>query len=201
VLLRADKDFVDMERRVLRTLKGSEFYAVYHFRAVPAFVGYASRDALSKLAANPDVAGVCLDEQPLPQLEHPTSEEFKAARPNEALSEEPGIREGKVEPAVYRAIERNERVNVIITLFRDSSPEETGYPMWPGEQERRASIQLQNRVLDGVNADDFWLHTRIISSPMIFGQITREGVKKLCTNPNVNRIELSRKVHAIQTHG
>src|SRR5262249_20978443 len=46
VILRPNKDNAEIERRVLRTLKGSEFYTVNLFNAVPAFVGYASRDGL-----------------------------------------------------------------------------------------------------------------------------------------------------------
>src|ERR1043166_590830 len=38
VLLRPDKDISDLERQVLRALKGSEFYTVYLFRTAPAFV-------------------------------------------------------------------------------------------------------------------------------------------------------------------
>ena len=96
----------ETQHRVLRSLTAAEFRVRQLFERAPGFVGYASKEALDKLATNLHVAGVCPDDQPLPEKPKTIyKNDLPPAEPGEA-ADEPGVAEGRVDPDVYREIGR-----------------------------------------------------------------------------------------------
>ena len=144
------------------------------------------------LATHPDVTGVCLDENPLPEKGPRTiyKDDLAPAGPGEAANE-PGAAEGKVDPDVYRAFGLSDRVDVTVSLRTDSLPQLTDVPseMWARSRLRRqAENELRDRVLSTVSADEFWVWTPL--GPGMSGFINNHGLKKLCEHPDVLRINL-----------
>ena len=182
----------DAQRRVLRSLTAAEFRVAQLFEWSPGLVGYATREALDELAAHPEVAGVCLDEQPLPEKGPKTiyKNDLPPAKPGEA-ADEPGVAEGKVDPDVYRAFALSDRVDLTVSLRRDTLPDLTDVPseMWARNRLRRqAEKQLWDKVLSTVNADQFWTWTLLGSG--VSGFASKEGVEKLQQHPDVVRVYL-----------
>lgn len=179
------------QRRVLASLKASEFRLRQLFEGAAGFVGHASKEALDKLAKNPDVTGVCVDDLPLPQSPVKIIHRDDLPPPKPGQPAGPGAREDRVEPDVYRAFDLTERPYVMIALRADSLPELTDKPseMWDrNEAHRRAAKQLRDRVLATVSADDFWLHGTTTST--VAGFISREGLQKVWQHPEIARITL-----------
>lgn len=187
----------DAQQRVLASLTAAEFHVVQAFDGIAGLVGYASRDALQKLGSNPDVRGVCIDDKPVPvggPTRHITKDNLPPAEVGEA-DNEPGVREGRVDPDVYRALALTDRVNVQISLHADSLPEliaEGPEMSARNEQRNDAERALAKRVLDAITADDLWLSSRLGTA--MSGGLTREGVQKLLQNPAVQRIYLPGRI-------
>ena len=179
----------DAQRRVLASLKASEFHAPFLSEKSAGLTGYITKEGLDKLAKNPDVAGVCLDDKPLPEKAKTIyKDDLPPAKPGEA-AKEPGVSEGKVDPDVYRAFALSDRVDVSIALRDESLPELTdrGPEMRARLELRNQAVkQLQDHVLSTVSADDFWLWVRL--SPGLSGFINKEGLQKLWNHPDVQRI-------------
>ncbi len=193
VQLKPDPRISDVQRRVLASLKASEFYAHYLFGEAPGFIGFATKEALDKLAKNPDVVGVCLEDKPWP--EGPTKTVFRhelpPPKPGDASSERPGVKEQKVQPEVYRAFDLTDRVNVWISLRPDSLPKPEELPSDLRAQNamiEQANKQLQDRVLTALSADDFCVMSRYTSG--MSGFITQEGLQKLWRHPEVVRVRI-----------
>jgi len=182
----------DVQRRVLASLKASEFRLRQLFEGVAGFVGYARKEALDKLAKNHDVTGVCVDDGPLPEapVKIIHRDDLPAPKPGQPAG--PGAREDRVEPDVYRAFELTDRPYVMIALRRaDSLPQLNDKPseMFARNELRdKAQKELRDRVLSTVNADDFWLRSSHSSS--MAGFTTREGLQTLSKHPEVLRINL-----------
>jgi hypothetical protein len=180
----------DARKRVLGSLKASEFRVRQLLDQAAGFVGYATREGLDKLAKHPDVIGVCVDNKPLPdapvRIIH--RDDLPPAQAGEAAG--PGAREDKVEPDVYRMFALTDRPYVMVNLRADSLPQLTDEPseMLARERARReVEKTLQDRILCTISADDFYLQARAGSA--ISGFITPEGLEKLQQHPDVLRIK------------
>lgn len=191
IQLKPDSRIQDAQHRVLASLKASEFHPLYLFEASAGLTGYATKEALDRLAKSPDVTGVCLDDKALPGPgKIVVKDALPPAKPGEAANE-PGVPEKKVDPDVYRALALTDRVDVLISLREDSLPKLTDVPSQMHAQNqlrKQAEKQLQDRVLSLVSADEFWLSNRL--GPGISGRITKEGIDKLWKDPDVRRIYL-----------
>lgn len=87
----------DAQRRVLASLKASEFHAKYLFEGPAGMVGYITKEGVDKLARNPDVTGVCLDDKPIPNAGPKiiAKDSLPPPKPGDTSSEQPGVKEGK----------------------------------------------------------------------------------------------------------
>ncbi|HUU86029.1 MAG TPA: hypothetical protein VM243_21235 [Phycisphaerae bacterium] len=182
------------QRRVLQSLTAAEFRVAQLFERSPGFVGYATKEALDKLATHPDVDGVSLDEQGLPKRAKVISnEDLPPAKPGEA-PDELGVAEGKVDPDVYRAFALTDHVYVSLDLRGgDSLPPLTDVPseMWArGRVREEAARALQDRFLAGFNADEFWPWTVPLGELFISGFVNKEGLEKLREHRDVLGIRL-----------
>jgi len=195
IQLKPDGKNKEVQRRVLASLKASEFHARYLFDGAPGIIGFATKEALDKLAKNPDVTGVCLDDNQLPD---PLAgvifrDHLPPPKPGDTSSQQPGVRENKVEADVYRVFEQADRADVDVSLRTDSLPELTDNPsemLARNELRDQAEKQLQDRVLSTLTADDFMLRARFGSG--IGGFVTRNGIQQLWKHPDVLRIRLQR---------
>jgi len=138
---------IDAQRRVLATLKASEFHDPYLFEKAAGFTGYATKEALDKIAKNPDVVGLCLDDKPFAEpLKTIYKNDLPPAEPGDASATKPGVAEGIVDADVYRALDRSTHVKAGVSLRgEDSLPELTDVPakMWEaGELRQQAAKQL-----------------------------------------------------------
>ncbi len=179
----------EAQRRVLASLKASEFHVAYLFEKSAGLTGYVTKEGLDKLAKNPDVTGVCLDDKPLPGPGKIMAKDFlPPAKPEEAANE-PGVPEKKVDPDVYRAFALNDRVDVAVSLRQEftSRPEDLPSDLVArNELREQAGKRVQDRVLSAVTADEFWLSSRRDSG--MSGSVTKEGLHKLWKHPDVQRI-------------
>lgn len=182
----------EARHRVLANLNASDFQAPFPFEQVPGLTGYVTKKGLDKLAKNPDVTGVCLDDKPLVTRGATiVKQSFRNVELEEAIATRPGVAEGKVDPDVYRAFRIRGRVNVLVHLRMGSLPELKGTPaemrnQW--QKRLKAERQLQDEVLATVNAHDFWLWSRIGRD--VSADVTQEGLYKLIQHPHVVRVYL-----------
>lgn len=183
----------DAQRRVLGSLTAAEFHVRQLFEQSPGFVGNVSKEGLDKLANHPDVVGVCLDDQPLPEaLPRADKSQFADPKPGE-FADEPGLKARRVEAKVYQALKQSDRVYVGVSLESKGEPLPTLTDVpserhQRGREHRAAERSLRDRVLSTLNADDFWLQTPLGSG--FYGYINREGLEKLWKHPEVTAIGL-----------
>lgn len=159
----------DAQRRVLTTLKASEFHVRQVFTKVNGFVGYASVAALDRLAQNPDVIGVCLDDKPLPSLPP------ILLRPRYNLD---------------AAFKIADHVRVTVVLRSNSIPQ--AYDLPSSLQRHQKIADLQDRVLSTVTADDAWVWGRERWSTMMPLSVTKEALAALQKNPDVLSADMLR---------
>ena len=184
-----------VQKRVLNSLMADEFHLMQELRESPGMIGYATREAIAKLTANPDVVGVCLDDRPVSEpLPILTKDKLPPRSPGE-YANEPGVVGGKAGADVYQALDLYGRVSVLVLLEPEGDPlpklthvrSET-QSRW--EAREIAVRELQDRVLSTLTADDFRLSTRLGGSPGFGGFVNREGVRKLLANPEVKGMEI-----------
>ena len=187
----------EVQRRVLGSLTAAEFHVRQLFEASPGLVGQVSEEGLAKLAKHPDVFGVCLDDQPLPERPPVAiGNRLPDAEPGK-YDDAPAVKAKKVDAKVYQALEASERDRVYVLVVLDPK----GEPLprlthVPGEMHQRgverdaAVLMLQNRALSVLTADDFWLWTRLGGSPGFAGYINRQGLEKLGKHPEVTAVGL-----------
>lgn len=193
-----------LQRRVLRSLTALEFHRPFLFQKAAALTGYVTKEGLDKLAKNPEVLGVCLDEAPLP--DEPMKrvyDDLAPARRGDPASTRPGVAEMKVDPDIYRALDLADRVDVDVALRGDSLPKLTDDPLkgWAQMQLRKKAVkELQDRVLSTLSADEFWNSEGVSLTAGLSGFITREGFEKLRKHPDLVRINLNRRIHLQQGH-
>ncbi len=160
----------DAQRRVLASLRASEFHARQVFDKASGFVGYASAPALDKLAKNPDVIGVCLDNKPLPDSP-PIF--FKPDDENSAFK-------------------KASHINISISLTTDAIPRANDLPSgFVREQKIR---EIQDRVLTIVNADEVRVWGKIPWSTLVSAFATRDGLDKLRRSPDIIRVETTSRL-------
>lgn len=194
VQVRPDPNIRDVQRRVLASLKASEFHVRQLFDGAAGFVGYATKEGVDKLAKNADVVGVCLDDQPLPKKGKTIyKDDLPPPKPGDTASTQPGVKERKVDPDVYGAFALTDRVDVMVSLRGDSLPKLSDLPSNLRARhalQEQAAKQLQDRVLSTIAADEFWVWTRFRLTSGMTGFITKEGLEKLWKHPDVQRIYL-----------
>ncbi|MCK4659264.1 MAG: hypothetical protein KAV82_07045 [Phycisphaerae bacterium] len=188
----------ETQHRVLRSLTAAEFRVQQLFEKAPGFVGYASKEALDKLATNSHVAGVCPDDQPLPQKPKTIYQnDLPPAKPGEA-ADEPGVAEGRVDADVYRALSLTDRVQVTVSLGDHLLPRRTDVPadVWARDRLRsEAARQARDRFLAGFNADEFRARSVFVDRPVIRALVNREGVEKLGQHSDVRGVQLEQVVY------
>jgi hypothetical protein len=188
----------DVQRRVLRSLTAAELHRPFLFQKAPALTAYVTMEALDKLAKNPDVLGVCLDEAPLPyERERTAYDDLPPAEPGDSASTQPGVAEMRVDPDVYRALDLTDRVEVMIAFRGDSLPKVTAAPsrIWVRARVRdQVAEGLQDRILSTLNADEFWDLARIPGAAELVGSINRAGLDKIRNHPDLVRIALNRRI-------
>jgi len=189
----------EKQRRVLRSLTAAEFRVRQLFERSPGLVGHASREGLDKLAAHPDVAGICPDDEPLPEkLKTIYKNDLSPGVPGEGV-DEPGVAEGKVDPDVYRALTLTDRVEVTISPGNHLLPPRTDVSadVWAGDRLRKEAVrQARDRFLAGFSAEELWTWSVCPGDLSIWSFVNREGVEKLAEHPDVERIRLLELVFA-----
>lgn len=188
----------EAQHRVLRSLTAAEFRVVQLFERCPGLVGYATKEGLDKLAAHPDVAGVSLDDRPLPETPKTIYQnDLGPAKPGEA-ADEPGVAEGRVDADVYRALGLTDRVLVTVVLGDHLLPPRTDEPAdgWARDRLRtEAARQARDRFLAGFNADELRTWSVDVDRPVFCAFVNREGVDKLGQHPDARRIHLEQLVY------
>ena len=194
----------EAQRTILGNLTAAEFAVQQIFERSPGFVGYATKEALDKLATHPDVAGVCLDDHPLPEM-GPSPicrDDLPPADPGEA-ADGLGVAERKVDPDVYRAFALTDRVYVSVYLRGKTSlprPTDVLSEMWTRDRLREdAAKELQDRFLATVSAEEFWVWSRGRGGLGISGYVNQEGLAKLEQHPDVVRVGLRLRAHLAGT--
>ncbi len=206
------KALLEVQRRVLGSLTAAEFHVRQLFERSAGLVGNVSQEGLDKLANHPDVVGVCLDDQPLPECPPVVyGNRLPDAEPGKH-DHAPGVKDKQVGGKLYEAFKASEqgrvlaggllvepqmvtlgasergRVFVLVALESEEEP----LPQLthvPGEMHQRglardaAVRKLQERVLSTLSADEFWLWTRLGSG--FAGYLNRQGLEKLCKHPEV----------------
>lgn len=170
------------QRKVLGSLTAAEFRRPCLLASSPGILGYVSRSGLDKLAANPAVAGVCLDDQPIAGRFRPNIDR-NALPPECEEAESPGVKEGKVDADVYRALLVTDRVRVTIELSQSAKP-----PQGDASDPAAAIQARQDSVASAVSADAFWFDST--KDTALLGYVTKEGVQKLWSHPDVARIAI-----------
>jgi hypothetical protein len=181
-------------KKVLSGLKASEFHAWHLFPSDAGFIGFASKEALDKMAKNPDVAGVGLDDKPVSAgpVKIILTDELPPPKDHDTSDEQPGVKDGKVRPEVYRAFDVVDRVFVWVLLRGDGLPavDET---LETNERLTQAEKRLRDRVLETMTADDFCLRAGEGLGASFLGFITRDGLQKLLKHPDVFQVRLNAK--------
>ena len=189
----------ETRHRVLRSLTAAEFRVRQLFERSPGLVGHASREGLDKLAAHPDVAGVCTDDQPLPEIAKTIyKNDLPPAKPGEA-ADEPGVAEGRVATDVYRALSLTDRVEVTVSLRDDLLPPRTDVSadVWARDRLRKEVVRrARDRFLASFNADELRAWSVSPGHLSMCAFVNREGVEKLGQHPDVRRIQLQRLLFA-----
>ena len=194
----------DAQRRVLASVRAKDFHAPYVFKdAGPGFLGYANSAALTELAENPDVTGICLDDQSVPggPARIVVKESLPATAPGEESTDQPGVKEGKVDPDVYRALAKSERVHVTVALQTESLPKRDELPSGlhaRHQLQEQAERELQDRVLSALSADELWVTSRVGAA--VFGDINEQGLRKLAQHEDVRRVRLPALGHLPERH-
>jgi hypothetical protein len=176
------------QRRVLSQLTAAEFYTEYTFQTLPGILGYATRAAVEKLKANPEVVAVCLDDKPLVRSARITTEDLPPSAPGEAPTRAPG---SKVHPDVYRAIALKERAFVIIRL-KDSLQDQAH------QEQRGTARKLEQEILSALTADQFWVVSRSamdsVSASLLGGLVDSAGVRAIEAHPLLELMVLDQRM-------
>ncbi len=188
-----------VQRRVLDGLTATEFHVTQKLTEIPGLLGFANQAGLAKLAQNPDVIGVCLDDKPMPDgLAVIYKNQFPDVKPKDVLIP-PGASNMKAEWQVRAALKQSDRVLVLVNLRSAGEPlpalthiRSKSLEQW--EARERAVRDLQDRVLSTLTAEDFWLNTRLGGSSGFAGYVNSEGLKELLENPEVKGVGLDFRI-------
>ncbi len=182
------------QERVLARRNASELHVRQLFRLSAGLVGYVTKEGLDNLSTDSDVVAVRLDGKPLPKEEKTIYKNDLPPAGSADAANEPGVAEGRVDPDVYRALVISDRVRVAVSLHgADLLPPLADTPFELGDrldQREQAARKLQDRVLAGVTAGQFWLSSRDRGGAGFWGRVNREGVEALQLHPEVKRIQL-----------
>ncbi len=189
-----------VQERVLNSLTAAEFHLAQKFSDIPGMIGYATREAIAKLAVHNEVVGVCLDDKPIPERPAVLYGNRLPPTPPD-LVVPPGTSSRKASLKVYQALTMRETVFIVVGLApkTGSIPKLTEAPEKRKEQWeiRDAAVrELQDRVLSTVTAEDFQLTSRLGGSKAIAGFVSRKGLKKLLSHPEVRDVFLD-ELHSI----
>jgi hypothetical protein len=169
-----------VQTAVLRRLTAAEFGRPFRFTTRPGLLGFASAEGVVKLDEDPNVIAVCLDDKPFPRYPPAVTAEDLPA-PTSAPSEE----HPKVPDAVFRALHRDGRVFVMVSLVFDRT-----------RRLARAEVsEIENQVLSAVTADEFWVQSRnsgtSLGYPSLMGYANQEGLRTLANHPSVLKIGMN----------
>ena len=171
-----------VESRVLSRLTAAEFAVVLAFRSTPAILGYVSAEGLAKLAKEPDVVAVGLDDAPVPERPPGPAED----PPPRGVLQGPTERRGKVELPVYEALAKSTDGYVELVVSIPCAPLAPG-ASWEAYEAREAEARaLQNRVLSSLTAEDCSLKSRSTSCFDVY--VNSAGLAKLATHPDVHGV-------------
>jgi hypothetical protein len=189
----------ETQRRVLLRLTAAEFRVQLLFESEPGFVGYASRQALDKLAGDPDVAGVCPDDQPLPEIAETIYKNDLPPTKHGEAADGPGVAEGRVDPDVYRALSLTDRVEVTVSLSDDLLPPRADVPAdaWARDRLRKEAVrQVRDRFLASFSAEELWTWSVYPGQLSMCAFVNREGVEQLGQRTDVMRVNLLQRIPA-----
>ena len=164
----------EVQRRILSKLTAAEFSVVHIFKSTAGILGYVNSEGLAKLAQDPYVLAVTLDEQPVPEDPPP-------------VRRGPGERRGKVNVNVYKALERATGGYVFILVTLERVQHEA---VW--DRQVAAVQAVYERVLSGLSADEFMVRVRARGFPSMHGHASAAGLRKLANNPDVVLVALPR---------
>lgn len=160
---------------VLRSVTAADFAVMYCFRTHPGVLGYVTRTGVDRLASHADVVAISLDDKPYPRLpERITADQLPP--PTSAPSRE----HPKVHEAVFRALEREERVFVMVDMAYDRTRRHS----------RDEVSAIEDRALRAVTAHDVFVTTFGVSGPSFSGYATQTAIGVLSEHPDVARIKL-----------
>lgn len=171
----------EIQARVLSRLTAANFAAVFLFGKTAGMLGYVDAEGLAKLAKDPDVLAVGLDDCPVP--EWPPAP--KRQPPPKSPPRGPVERRGKVELSVYEALEQSADGYVEVTVSVPHvplGPDFTWTAFDAREAERR---KAQDRVLMSLTAGEFRLKAR---SSFLDGWINASGLSKVADNADVRAV-------------
>ena len=186
------------QNAILNSLSAAHFALCWRARTLPGFVGYIDQEGLDKLEQRRDVTAVILDPKAIPDAPTIICEHMLNPETAGRFGTEPGVKEGRIDADVYRALAQSENgyVFVIVGLNTKSLPA-------PADDQRGRAIEsatgeadvdaAQTRVLSMLSPADFMVRNRDLG-PGLTGFATREGLLNLIDHPNVNGIELERVI-------
>jgi hypothetical protein len=178
----------EAQRRLLQSLTAREFTLIFAFKSTAGVVGYADEAAVRKLADDPNVIAVGLDDQPRPETKARLAEEPGAV----GSVRGPVERRGKVEVDVYKVLERSQEgyAEVCVVLrYASLGPGESAEAI---EAQDRADRELQDRMLSSLTAEEFRVKSRAGTS--LEGYVNEAGLGKLAASPDVTGVGAARLI-------
>jgi len=159
----------ELQTRVLHRLTAAEFAMRFEFKESAGFIGWVSLSGLEKLAEDPDVVAVGLDDQARPK-EAPAIEGKSRTRRSE--------RTGNVDGEVYTAVDGSADGYTWVMVILNVPVQ------WEAPQdEKDAKLQqMEDNVLSALRADEFRLTDR---GRGFCGYVNSAGLAKLHEHPDV----------------
>jgi hypothetical protein len=177
----------EVQGRVLSRLTAAEFSLVHAFKNTAAIVGYVNSAGLAKLAQDADVVAVALDDKPVPE------DPSRPMHGEPGVAPGPGERRGKVEVAVYNALEKAPDGYVFVGVVVD-----LGAPREATLREKQAVARnAQDRVLSAVSAAELRLRSRAAFRGFFTAYVNRDGLAKLEEHPHVVGVGLNQLVRPL----
>lgn len=175
----------EVQKRVLNKLTAAEFSVFFEFKNTAGLVGYINEAGLNKLVDDADVVAIGLDDHVKPE------DPPRALHEPGAGLDPPGKVEGKVETAVYQALEKSADgyVFVIVGVTRIPPVETVSREAYLARE--AAKRGLQERVLSALTADEFRVRARAGS---LSGYANRAALAKLADHQDVDGVGLNQPI-------
>lgn len=172
-----------VQKRILAKLTAAEFSLVFAFENTAGLVGYIDEAGLAKLVSDPTVVAIGLDDQARPE-DPPIA--MHESGPAVKRREQPASTEmvGKVEAAVYKALEKSDDGYVFVIVPTGATHVERTEAEYQAEAHR-----IQHGVLSALNAEEFKARCR--GGSLYAGYVNGAGLTKLAARPEVVGVGLN----------